>query len=91
MPNLGTRFLDGQPLDAPLQAFHSPVQAIDAYVVGDKHLMIVMEDGVRVAEISSVGPAKILVNRLATCSTPNRGAMHRRYRGLVSTQWIPAA
>ena len=22
------------------------------------------------------------------CLTPNRGATHRRYRGLVSTQWI---
>ena len=40
-----------------VQAFHSPVQAADAYVVGDKHLMIVMEDGVRMAEISPVDPA----------------------------------
>jgi len=91
LPNLGARFLDGQPLDAPLQAFHSPVQAVDAYVMGEKHLMIVMEDGVRVSEIppiDSAGNARYSSGQILDSQSWSHTQTIPR---LVSTQWIPAA
>jgi hypothetical protein len=91
LPHLGARFLDGQPLDAPLRAFHSPVQAVDAYVVGEKYLMIVMDEGVRVSEIlptNTAGNARVASGEFLDAQPWSDSQTTPR---LVNTQWIPAA
>jgi hypothetical protein len=91
LPNLGARFLDGQPLDAPLNAFHSPVQAVDAYVVGEKDLMILMDDGVRVSEISPMDSAGNARHSSGEFLDSQAWSDAHTIPRLVSTQWIPAA
>ncbi len=91
LPNLGARFLDGQPLDAPLQGFHSPVQAVNAYVVGDKYLMIVMDDGVRISEISPMDSSGNTRHSSAGFLDSQFWSDAQTIPRLVSTQWILAA
>jgi hypothetical protein len=51
LPQLGSRFLDGEPLDTPLHAYHSETQAVEAFIVGNKRLMVVTDEGIRFADI----------------------------------------
>ena len=54
-PDLASRFLAGEALDHPVDAYHSPVQAVDAFIAGERSLMVVTDEGVRVSEIQPVG------------------------------------
>ena len=56
-PDLSSRFLAGEALDHPVDVYHSPIQAARAFIAGDKHLMVLTDEGVRVSEILPVGPA----------------------------------
>jgi hypothetical protein len=50
-PNLASRFLAGEALDHPVDAYHSPVQAVEAFIASERYLMVVTNEGVRVSEI----------------------------------------
>ena len=54
-PDLASRFLAGEPLDRLVDAYHSPVQAVEAFIAGERTLMVVTDDGVRVSEIHPTG------------------------------------
>ena len=56
-PDLASLFLDGEPLDHPIDAYHSPVQAVEAFIVSERYLMVVTDEGVRVSEIHPVALA----------------------------------
>jgi hypothetical protein len=56
-PDLASRFLAGEALDHPVDAYHSPVQAVEAFIASERSLMVVTDDGVRVSEIHPVGLA----------------------------------
>ena len=52
LPNLLTRYLQGDRLDHPVPCRCTPIQAVDAYVSYGKHLLIVMDKEVRSFEIA---------------------------------------
>ncbi len=54
LPNLLTRYLQGDRLDRPFRCPYTPIQAVDAYVAYGKHLLIVMDKEVRSFEIASL-------------------------------------
>jgi len=54
-PDLASRFLAGEALDHPVAAYHSPVQAVEAFIASESYLMVVTGEGVRVSEILPVG------------------------------------
>ncbi len=53
-PDLASRFLAGEALDHPVAAYHSPVQAVEAFIASESYLMVVTDEDVRVSEILSV-------------------------------------
>jgi hypothetical protein len=54
-PDLASRFPAGKALDHPVDAYHSPVQAVEAFIASERYLMVVTDEGVRVSEILPVG------------------------------------
>jgi hypothetical protein len=51
LPGLAARFLNGEPMDHQVHGRRTPIQAVDAYLVREKYLMIVLDDGVSILEI----------------------------------------
>ena len=54
-PDLASQFLAGEALDHPVGAYHSPVQAVEAFIAGERSLLVVTDDGVLVSEIHPAG------------------------------------
>jgi hypothetical protein len=54
LPHLGLRYVNGEPLDHPIQYRHKAVRAVDAFVSRDQELMILTDDGVNVFDISKL-------------------------------------
>ncbi len=52
LPNLLTRYLQGDRLDHSFRCRFTPIQAVDAYVAYGKHLLVVMDKEVRSFEIA---------------------------------------
>ncbi len=50
-PDLLPWYLSGEPSDQPFRYRYTPIQAVDAYIVYGKHLMVVMDDEVKLFEI----------------------------------------
>ena len=44
-PDLASRFLAGEALDQSVDAYHSPVQAVEAFIAGERSLMVVTDEG----------------------------------------------
>jgi hypothetical protein len=54
LPDLASRFLDGAPLDSAVHVYHTPVEAVEAFIASDRYLLTVTDEGVRVSEISAM-------------------------------------
>jgi hypothetical protein len=50
-PDLLSWYLSGEPSDRPIRYRYTPIQAVDAYIAYRKHLMVVMDDEVKLFEI----------------------------------------
>jgi hypothetical protein len=51
LPDLASRFLDGDRLDRAVHTYHTPVEAVEAFIASDRYLMVITDEGVRVSEI----------------------------------------
>ncbi len=54
LPELGSRFARGDPLDRPINYRHRAAQAVDAFISRGRELMILTDDGVDVFDISKL-------------------------------------
>jgi hypothetical protein len=50
-PNLLSDYLQGDSLDRPFRYRYTPIQAVDAYIALGEHLIIILDDEVRLYEI----------------------------------------
>ncbi len=56
--DLSARFLAGDPLEVPTVVYYLAMEGGRAYIAGDRQLMVVLEEGVRVSEILPIDPAE---------------------------------
>jgi hypothetical protein len=52
LPGLASRFLHGERIDCPIHGYRTPIQAVDASIAYGEYLMIVLDEGVSILEIS---------------------------------------
>jgi hypothetical protein len=52
LPGLAARFVNGERSDSPVHGRRTPIQAVDASLACGKYLMIVLDEGVSILEIS---------------------------------------
>ncbi len=86
-PDLSARFLAGEAVDLPVDAYHSPIQSAKVFIDGERQLLVLDEEGVRVSEILPVAPAENdRVSRLSKVKVLNWSSTRQTLNPLP-TQW----
>jgi hypothetical protein len=44
LPDLASRFLDGDRLDRAVHTYHTPVEAVEAFIASDRYLMVITDE-----------------------------------------------
>jgi uncharacterized metal-binding protein len=88
-PDLASRFLRGEPFSKPVPAHHSSIQAVEAYVMSDRDLVVITDDGVRVSELCPTAACGVV-------ESPSRGNLSitdwsdtQDLLLAVATDWVP--
>jgi hypothetical protein len=87
LPNLASRYLNGEKLDCPMHYRKSPVQAVDAFIAHGNDLMILTDDGVSIFEISKLAQGDYESKSVTESQDPQNWAGVIGIPTPVTTSW----
>ena len=87
LPDLGSRFADGEPLNRPIHYRHKRVQAVDSFVTRGRELMIITDDGVTVFEITKLVNGSSQTRRAIESAHLPSWVENHECAGVLTPEW----